>query len=108
MRYEGLVKLCIEHIINPDREVRYNIQCITTIDNGDYQGTQLFVIPMDTYQPCEYEYIMTYANYGSCSGCDTLLNIQYDSVDEDTKVNDYMTLCKDLVCNITEPFNKDN
>lgn len=100
--------MCIEHIINPDREARYNTQCITTIDNGDYQGTQLFVMPMNTYQPCEYEYIMTYANYGSCSGCDTLLSIQYDSVDEDTKVNDYMTLCKDLVCNITEPFNKDN
>ena len=52
---------------------KYNANKITVIDNGNYQGSQIFAIPMDTYQPAPYEYIFCYAYYGSCSGCDALL-----------------------------------
>ena len=49
---------------------------------------------------------MTYVDYGSCSGCDTLQSIQSFSGDKptDSQLKDYMTLCKDLVCNMVKPF----
>lgn len=42
---------------------------IHVIDDGDYQGTYLFLIPEKTYQPHDYYLIKVW--YGSCSGCDT-------------------------------------
>lgn len=107
--YITLVKMVVEHILNPnsdDWDV-YDAERITLINDGDYQGTQLFMIPQKTYQPSEYEYILTYVGYGSCSGCDTLLAIQAFEHEKltDSQVKDFMTLCKDLVCNITKPYN---
>lgn len=61
--YKELVVMVVKHILNPgeDDYNTYDSKNITVIDNGDYQGTQLFIIPMDTYQPDEYEYILTCA-----------------------------------------------
>lgn len=42
---------------------------ITVIDHGHYQGTQLFVVGAEGYQPSTYWATAVY--YGSCSGCDT-------------------------------------
>ena len=72
---------------------------IETIDHGDYQGTLLYVIPFDTYQPSEYDYYFTAVSYGSCSGCDTLQGINdYESgLPTDEQVEDYMTLALHLV-----------
>lgn len=87
----------------------WDAENITVVDNGDYQGTQLFLIPRDTYQPSESEYLMTYVGYGSCSGCDTLQAIQDWSIDdrllEPEQVEDFMKLCKDLVTNMILPYN---
>ena len=74
-QYEDLVKLTFEAIYNTavtslDRKL--DLEHITVVDNGDYQGTLLFLIPFDTYQPSEHQYIMTYVGYGSCSICDAL------------------------------------
>ena len=108
--YEYLVKLVVDNILN-DEENNYldkwDSSNITKIDNGDYQGTQLFLIPVKTYQPSEYEYLMTYVDYGSCSGCDTLLSIQDwdDKLPTDSQVKDLMQLCKDLVTNMIKPYN---
>jgi len=46
---------------------------IHVIDDGHYQGTQVYVIAENSYQPSDYFYVRV--AYGSCSGCDTLLNI---------------------------------
>ena len=108
--YEYLVKLVVNYVLN-DEEPRYgedyDSENITVIDNGHYQGTLLFVIPQKTYQPSEYEYLMTYVGYGSCSGCDTLQSIQSWNDEKPTKqqLKDYMTLCKDIVTNMIRPFN---
>lgn len=107
--YKDLVALVVEHILNPgecDYDI-YDPKNITVIDNGDYQGTQLFMIPMDTYQPSEYEYLLTCVGYGSCSGCDTLQSIQEwdDKKLTDSQIKDFMKLCKDLVCSIVKPYN---
>ena len=71
---------------------------ITKIDYGDYQGTIIFIIPLDTYQPSSYDTFYTVVEYGSCSGCDTLQSIQAngdygETVPNATQVNDYMELC---------------
>ena len=110
--YEYLVKLIVKYILNPsiEKRAKFDADKITVIDNGDYQGTVLFMIPRDTYQPSANDYLITYSWYGSCSGCDTLMEIQ-ESGDSGNKwptenqVKDYMALCKDLVCNIVKPYN---
>lgn len=120
--YEDLVKLVINEILNPGMQPKYIYSqsfnedkgCwddeIDIIDNGDYQGTLIFVIHGNAYQPDASEYLMTYADYGSCCCCDTLQGIQSESNYEsdspsEEQINDYMALCKDLVTNMVHPFN---
>lgn len=109
--YLYLLKITVETIFNTGNEYSsedWDIEKITQIDNGDYQGTLLFLIPSKTYQPSESEYLMTFVGYGSCSGCDTLLDIQswhYEGLPTEQQLKDYMTLCRDMVCNIIKPYN---
>ncbi len=107
--YKTLVEMVVEHILNPadGYDDTYDKGKITVIDDGDYQGTQLFMIPADRYQPSENEYLLTFVNYGSCSGCDTLKSIQDWGGGKltDSQIGDFMILCRDLVCNIIKPYN---
>ena len=105
--YKTLVELIVQHILNNTEDDEdwnnFDIEKIHEIDDGDYQGTLLFLIPKNRYQPDEDEYLVTYVNYGSCSGCDTLQKIQsYDYNDLPTcrQVNDYMRLCLHLIQNM--------
>lgn len=101
--YADLVRLVVEKIINKREEDyienKYDIGKMTIIDHGDYQGTILFIIPEDIYQPSNYEYIYTSVGYGSCSGCDTLQSISGydDELPNEQQVSDYMTLCLHLI-----------
>lgn len=118
--YKYFVKLVVDVILNDGLsdvdchdDYYWNSEKITEIDNGDYQGTLLFLIPKETYQPSEYEYLMTYVGYGSCSGCDTLQHIQSiywydDDGPEELKgraLKEYLTLCKDILTNMIKPYN---
>lgn len=112
IEYRDLVKITFGAIFNSDAEEydeRLNLERITEIDDGDYQGTFLFLIPFDTYQPSANEYLMTYVGYGSCSGCDALLNIfegDYGATPcTEEQVRDLMLLCKDIITNTTKPYN---
>ena len=100
--YERLVRLIFQFIINPEVCGEYDVQDIHVIDDGHYQGTQIFLIHEDTYQPDIREYVLTSVSYGSCSGCDTLLSIsRYDSgLPTTCQVDDYMTLCLHLFQNM--------
>lgn len=93
---EKLFELCIT---NADKHSGFNIERMTVIDDGDYQGTKLFIIPKDTYQPSVDDYITTHTYYGSCSGCDTLQSIcGYDcGLPTEEQVKLYMTLALHLV-----------
>lgn len=105
--YKDLVKLVFDVIFN-EQHIMYpsfDTENITEIDNGDYQGTLLYLIPFDTYQPSESEYLMTYVGYGSCSCCDTLQGIQYSINENDKHINDFMTLCRDIVSHVIRPYN---
>ena len=70
---------------------------IHEIDDGDYQGTLLYIIPSGDYQPDSYWYVMV--GYGSCSGCDTLEGIwgDDDKLPDKQQVEDYMTLALHIV-----------
>lgn len=78
--YETIVKKVFELCIPKATDYSdWDLDKITVIDDGDYQGTQIFIIPTDTYQPSVEDYVMTDTYYGSCSGCDTLKAISsYD------------------------------
>ena len=101
--YDELVRIVIENITdeeytdyNPDPE---RIHCI---DDGDYQGTLLFVIAAKGYQPNKYWATRVY--YGSCSGCDTLEGISDYSGEPPTEaqINDYMSLALGIVQGLVE------
>ena len=108
--YEDLVELAFETIYNTavtglDRKL--DLANITVVDNGDYQGTLVFLIPFDTYQPSEHEYIMTFIGYGSCSGCDVLQAVQGWGKEKPTEeqLDGFMDICRDLICNVIKPYN---
>lgn len=111
--YKTLVKMTFEKIYNVENNIdeypymTLDCESVTEIDNGDYQGTLLYLIPFDRYQPSEFEYLMTYVDYGSCSGCDTLLSIidWGDARPTDTQVNELLALCKDILTNTIKPYN---
>ncbi len=108
--YKYLLSLIVENILNPGLSEygdTWDSGRITEIDNGNYQGTLLYLIPNDRYQPDASEYLMTFVDYGSCSGCDTLQRIQSygDVPPTDQQLKDYMALCKDIVMNIIKPYN---
>ena len=68
---------------------------IHEIDDGDYQGTLVYVIGATGYQPDKYWSVKV--GYGSCSGCDTLEGIRHSApygatAPTEEQVKDYMTL----------------
>lgn len=94
--YLAVVSTVIQHIVENDWEGP-DATRIHQIDDGDYQGTLLFVIPEIGYQPHKYYYVMV--DYGSCSGCDTLQRIRdySDLPPTEQQVADYMTLALHIV-----------
>lgn len=86
---------------------------ITKINDGDYQGTLIFIIPLQDYQPNYYQYYGTWVNYGSCSYCDTMLSI-IDGVEvlknhnnftiDSTPMKDAMTVILHMLQNMRQLF----
>lgn len=100
--YKALVIKIFDIVINPYlfECYKYDTEKITEIDDGHYQGTQIFLLHRATYQPSVEDYVYTHTYYGSCNGCDTLLSIQdwgYDCFPSDNQVKDYMALCLHLI-----------
>lgn len=77
----------------------FDVERLTKIDDGDYQGTLLFLCPIAVYQPGEDDYWYVPVSYGSCSGCDTLQAIcaYEDNLPTEEQVRDYMTLALHIV-----------
>lgn len=90
-------------VINPEfggwDNNKFDTKNILKIDDGDYQGTEIFILHKDVYQPDIEDYVYTNTHYGSCSGCDTLMGIyRYDDgLPSELQVNDYMNLCLHLL-----------
>jgi hypothetical protein len=108
--YTDLVKMLFETVINPEYddgwdEAIFNVDDMTVLDHGDYQGTLIFILHHNWYQPSVCDYVYTSVYYGSCSGCDTLQWIQsmgdYEegATPNEEQIRDYMTLCLHLLQN---------
>ena len=87
--YEAIVRAVIEAITDDDHRFDPDPERIHRIDDGDYQGTQLFVIGRKGNQPSDYWFVKV--GYGSCSGCDTLQAIAYGGSDDEQKAADILT-----------------
>jgi hypothetical protein len=99
--YIDVVRAVIE-AISDDEYDSPDPQRIHQIDDGDYQGTLVFVIAAKGYQPSRYWYCRV--GYGSCSGCDTLQAIAGYSGEPptDDQVKQYMTLALHVVQGLRE------
>lgn len=101
--YGKIWQAVITEVLNPkmDEWDRLAANKVKVIDDGDYQGTFILVTPKDIYQPTETDYVVTFVDYGSCSGCDVLQDIQSSNYDDDydylgkpsnQQIADYLTL----------------
>lgn len=75
---------------------------IHEINDGNYQGTLVYVIAEVGYQPSRYWYVKV--EYGSCSGCDLLENIRGytgEAVSEE-QTKQYMQLALNIVQKLKE------
>lgn len=113
--YKYLVNRIVHYILNDGGEGifydEWSTEHIHEIDDGSYSGSLLYLIPKDLYTPSHHDYLLTYVDYGSCSGCDTLQSI-FASTDDYTaklpneqQLAEFMDLCRHLVCNIIKPYN---
>jgi hypothetical protein len=87
--YKGILQETLK-LMFPDPDYgEPDWETIHVINDGDYQGTFVFLVPSKTYQPSTY--LLTKVYYGSCGGCDTLQAIyDYESeYDWDTGVRTY-------------------
>lgn len=95
--YKQIVQRVVSVIADPTGYDQPSQERVHQIDDGDYQGTLVFVIGASGYQPSDYWYVKV--GYGSCSGCDTLEAIRdySDLPPSDSQVQDYMTLALHVV-----------
>lgn len=98
--YEDIVRAVVKAVSSDEyEEAALDPERIHLIDDGDYQGTLVFVIAEQGYQPSSYWYVKV--NYGSCSGCDTFQSIQelgeYDEPPTSAELDGYMTLALHIV-----------
>jgi hypothetical protein len=69
--YVHLLEICLRLLNNADIGYKFYVDRLCGIDSDEYEGTILFII---TDKEDNFWYIRQ--DYGSCSACDTLLEIQ--------------------------------
>lgn len=102
-QYKDIVQAVVSILDDTKTYGAPNANNIHEINDGDYQGTLLYIIPEDTYQPHNYWYVRVW--YGSCSGCDTLEAIREsipwrdgeEDSQKDNRIKDYMTLALHII-----------
>lgn len=99
--YDEIVKKLFELVINHEANTTYSVEDMVVMTHGDYQGTQVYILHKQTYQPDVTDYVYTHNYYGSCSGCDTLQSLQgYGSdakVPDEEQLTEYMQLALNLL-----------
>lgn len=103
--YEDIVRAVIE--ILADDYGSPDPSRIHEINDGNWQGTLLYVIAAEGYQPSTYWAVKV--SYGSCSACDTLQSIKSDHPFDDdnmvptaSQVDRYMTLALHIIQGLKE------
>lgn len=93
--YISMVRVLFDKVINRESHYGYvyDTENIKVIDDGNYQGTLIFILHIDSYQPEVREYVYTSVDYGSCTVCDTLKGIYgQGGLPTEDQVKDYMVL----------------
>lgn len=77
--YSDIVRAAVRAMVHEDDDIGWDSAFpdpdrIHEIDDGNYQGTKLYVIGEKGYQPDVYWYVRV--AYGSCSVCDTLESLR--------------------------------
>lgn len=100
--YVDIVRAVISVLGDEDDYGAPDPERVHEIDDGHYQGTLLFVIGAQGYQPSTYWAVKV--GYGSCSGCDTLERIRGYDDDPITEVEakSYLTLALHIVQGLVE------
>jgi hypothetical protein len=100
--YADIVKRVVAALNDEDDYDAPDPERVHQIDDGDYQGTLVFIIGCKGYQPSTYWGVLV--SYGSCSGCDTFEAIRCYGDDTPTpeQVGQYMTLATHIVQGIRE------
>lgn len=96
--YDDLIKIVFGLLTkHSDAYEKPDLSRLTVINHGDYQGTLVYVIGSDGYQPSTYWAVSVY--YGSCSGCDTLQAVlgYDDNPLTEGQINELETLCLHIV-----------
>lgn len=107
--YEEILRQIIIHVLNEgNKSMNLNPEEISVVDDGNYQGTQIFLFHIERYQPDVEDYYWTNNYYGSCSGCDVLLGISMygDGLPNENQVEDYMYLSLQLIQKIKKLYDE--
>jgi hypothetical protein len=103
--YENIYEMLFHLVITRSErgELEWDWNRFVKIDDGSFQGTEIYILCSNTYQPELTDYIFTSVAYGSCSACDTFQSIEMLQ-DKAERVKDYMTLALHMVQE-TKSFN---
>lgn len=105
--YEEILRQIIIHVLNDGTgSMNLNPEEISVVDDGQYQGTQIFLFHINEYQPNVEDYYWTNNFYGSCSGCDALLRISMyeDGLPNDEQIEEYMYLSLQMIQKIKKLY----
>lgn len=104
--YMEILRQIIIHVLNGgDKSMNINPNEISVIDDGNYQGTQIFLFHVERYQPDVEDYYWTNNYYGSC---DVLLGISdYEGgLPNEEQIKEYMYLSLQLIQKIKKLYDE--
>ena len=67
----------------------------------------MYLIPVKTFGPSPWQYVLTHQYYGSCSGCDDLQGIhhyEYEDYPSNDEIDEYMQLFLGLLQHCKIPY----
>jgi hypothetical protein len=104
--YESIYEMLFNLVVtkpNDDKYSEWDWGRFVKIDDGSFQGNEIYILCSNEYQPSLTDYIFTSVAYGSCSVCDTFQSIEMLE-DRAERVKQYMTLALHMVQE-TKSFN---
>jgi len=104
--YESIYEMLFNLVVtkpNDDEYSEWDWGRFVKIDDGSFQGNEIYILCSNEYQPSLTDYIFTSVAYGSCSVCDTFQSIEMLE-DKAERVKQYMTLALQMVQE-TKSFN---
>jgi hypothetical protein len=104
--YESIYEMLFNLVVtkpNDDEYSEWDWGRFVKIDDGSFQGNEIYILCSNEYQPSLTDYIFTSVAYGSCSVCDTFQSIEMLE-DKAERVKQYMTLALHMVQE-TKSFN---